>query len=1118
MRARVPRLLPAVLLGLTACHQGPATPDAGPVPPAPASVSAAVDSGAIAVTWTLGDASSATEVVLARATVPAASSRPATTELLVIAGVSPTESRYVDVDVEPGRFYVYAVALRSAAGRSAFTLQPDATALSLPQSPCQGAVTATDSDGDGLTDAAEGTGWSVLVDEDGTGTLTTRTVKSSPFSADTDGDGLCDKDESALRLDPRQADTDGDGLSDFDEVNRWGSSPTNVDSDGDAQGNPVFYDGAELHTFHTSPTLADTDGDGRTDFEEINQNSTNALVAELPQPALGVLGGLRVGLDVQYENGTTATDAVTQSFEQGTSTALARTSASSTQHTIEEGYTVSAEASAGYPASASVEVTATASAKETYVRETSSSVSRTSASDSQQTYDAFTSSAISSNTTVTGGTLALDFEVRNEGTRTFQLSHLVVTALRRDRADPTRFSSVATLAFPAAADSLVLAEGQSAGPIRAEAGVSAGVALDLLSNPDTLFFRAANFELTDKTGTAFSFSVGEETTSRTALVTLDYGGVRPVERYRVATNVERNASGKAAGVRLGDVLRDVLGLAPGVGYETQAHLGSGRQVLTRLRDVAARPAPDGGAERFWVLFAAANPDPSLPPVASRITSAAVDFDDVVLMPRDAITLAFVADGDKDGLFEREELTYGTSDLVPDSDGDGLTDFEEVRTGWTVPVDNAFYRANPRVYPVPTSANADGDGWTDAQEKAHGTDPNRRDTDGDGLADDVDPAPVEGPKGTWVTRVGTSGDDAVLQVLAEGDAVYVLGTSTGDVDGDSVPGGPFVMALDAATGARRWALQLEGSTRFSTKVAWGQGALRWVTDLQPGVVPGVTAAGLYVLQVDPAGAVTATDVTNSGSVGAFSLSRIAATSSMESLSDGSAKWYLAPYTMYNGQPAVLDFTVSAAGGYGSASYTWGGTPGESYTLRATSGNGTMTALALDYVNSSCPGGGSQVRVSGGSFLNFCPASTPVRALALDHRGGVALGFFSTAGDRVELWPISANGSPAWSTTFASHFSAGARVTSLEADDVNQYYVGLRGLSGGGQAAVVVLGPSGGELDSYLLGNSTTRVTSTRRDVVGNLFLGATSVGFPNTGANAGGDDAVIIRNPQLLFGN
>ncbi len=1128
MRTRLALTATLTLTTLAACRGGstesppPPTPDAGTVPSAPLSVAAAVENGALVVSWSLPpDTTGATEIVIARATVPQAASRPAATELQVIAGLALTETRLVDLDVEPGLFYVYAVALRSAAGRGSFTLQPDSTALSLPPSPCQRTVTPTDSDGDGLADVAEAAGWTVLIDEDGLGTLVQRAVKSSPFLADTDADGMCDDEESRLKLDPRQADTDGDGLTDFDEVNRWGSTPTDVDSDDDAQGNPIFYDGSELRTFRTSPTLADTDGDGRSDFEEVNQNSTNALVAEIPQPALGVLGRLRVGVDVQYENGTTQADAVTQSLEQGTSTSLSRTAASSNQHSVEEGFSVSASSSASFPSGGSVEVSGTASAKETYVRETSASVSRGAASDSQQTYEALTSDAITNNTTITGGSLALDFEVRNEGTRTFQLSNLVVTALRRDRTDPTTFTSVATLAFPASANSLVLAEGQTAGPIRATAAISANAALDLLANPDTLFFQTANFSLTDKTGSAFSFSIGEETTSRTALLTLDYGGLRPLERYRVATNVERNATGKAAGVRLGDVLRDVLGLRPGVGYETATRSGGTTKVLTRLRDVAARPAPDGGTERFWVLFATTNPDTTLPPVSQRITSASLDFEDIVLLPRDSLTLAFVADVDRDGLFEREELTAGTSDLVADSDADGLTDFDEVRSGWTVAVDNAFYRAHPKVFPVPTNANADGDGWADPEEKMRGTDPNRRDTDGDGLQDDLDPEPVQGPRGAWVKVIGTLGNDVVLQVLPVGDALVVLGTSTDDIDADGTPGvaGPFVMVLDAATGTQRWVKQLEGSTKFSKKLTFTGGQLRWVTEVRANALPGVSAAAMHVVSFDLAtGAATAFDFTNFGSVGNFALNKVSANQSHEQLADGSSTWFLAPFTQFNGNPGVTSVAINAMGALSGGSTSSVQESGATYTLQATSSNGSMWAYAIDLSDSRCSGG-SQIVISGGSALNTCPAPNPARHIALDRRGGIAIAHFGTGGDTVQLRPIISNAIAAWSKNFATLYSTGARVTSLEADEVNQYYVGLKALSGSAQAAVVIFGPSGNELDTLRLGNTTTRVASTRRDTVGNLFLGATSVGgFPLFGVGAGGEDLVIARNPQLTFGN
>ena len=96
-------------------------------------------------------------------------------------------------------------------------------------------VSGADSDGDGLSDAAE-------IYEFGT----------NPNRADTDGDGLTDYQELAyggnafvytpgIDTDPRNPDTDNDGLSDGQEINTYSTNPLNHDSDGDG-----FDDGLEV--------------------------------------------------------------------------------------------------------------------------------------------------------------------------------------------------------------------------------------------------------------------------------------------------------------------------------------------------------------------------------------------------------------------------------------------------------------------------------------------------------------------------------------------------------------------------------------------------------------------------------------------------------------------------------------------------------------------------------------------------------------------------------------------------------------------------------------------------------------------------------------------------------
>jgi hypothetical protein len=81
-----------------------------------------------------------------------------------------------------------------------------------------------------------------------------------------------------------------------------------------------------------------------------------------------------------------------------------------------------------------------------------------------------------------------------------------------------------------------------------------------------------------------------------------------------------------------------------------------------------------------------------------------------------------SDTDKDGLTADQEMQFGTDPDRPDTDGDGLLDGEEVHT----------YKTNPKNF------DTDGDGLTDGEEvRIDKTDPNKADTDGDGYSDGVE---------------------------------------------------------------------------------------------------------------------------------------------------------------------------------------------------------------------------------------------------------------------------------------------------------------------------------------------------------------------------------------------
>jgi hypothetical protein len=147
-----------------------------------------------------------------------------------------------------------------------------------------------DTDGDGLDDGAEiqrGTDpWDPDTDDGGVADGTEVDRGTDPLQAaddatrpvpviDADGDGLSLVDEVASGTDPTNPDTDGDGLKDGAEVNTHQTDPNNPDTDGDG-----LTDGREVNTTRTNPTKADTDADGLTDGREVNTTRTNPTKAD----------------------------------------------------------------------------------------------------------------------------------------------------------------------------------------------------------------------------------------------------------------------------------------------------------------------------------------------------------------------------------------------------------------------------------------------------------------------------------------------------------------------------------------------------------------------------------------------------------------------------------------------------------------------------------------------------------------------------------------------------------------------------------------------------------------------------------------------------------------------
>jgi Bacterial TSP3 repeat len=110
------------------------------------------------------------------------------------------------------------------------------------------------------------------------------------------------------------------------------------------------------------------------------------------------------------------------------------------------------------------------------------------------------------------------------------------------------------------------------------------------------------------------------------------------------------------------------------------------------------------------------------------------------------------DTDGDGLTDAEEAALGTDPLNRDYDADGLLDGEEVHTYGTDPLNN----------------DTDGDGLLDGQEvNQYGTNPLSTDGDGDGITDSDELFVY----GTDPTKFDTDGDG-----VGDGEEVFIYGTN------------------------------------------------------------------------------------------------------------------------------------------------------------------------------------------------------------------------------------------------------------------------------------------------------------------------------------------------------
>ena len=742
-----------LLLTLVACGAGGGDGDPGVMPPAPPDwVVVTPGPGVLHVSWS-HDGAGVTEYAVYRETGDGSLTSAATAAELARVPEQTREhpfNSFMDEGASDETQFIYSVAAVGPGGSSAATGQTDGVpTLSAPSAQCGGTPTSTDSDGDGISNKAEATGWTVsIVTQTASATgidgklerdETSSTLTSDPTNADTDADKLCDHQELFYRTDAN-GETDQDGLSDFDELFIWASEPNNLDSDDDAfdptitvnnrqqtvnnltrrDGNPLLFDGSEVDTYQTSPTLLDSDGDSYSDYYEIIKagGDFNPLIANLPQLELALVGTADLVVNIGYSDSTQQAESKSASLESGKSSS--DTNYHSNVRKAWHQYDQSASVSGGYDDGWNFNVHLKASFEEGSATTKTTGYSGTTTKNSQETYNSAVQTSREQGRTIKGGSITMGVQIANTGDISYALSDLTVTALQRDPTDPSSFKTIATLI--ADAKGISLAPGSTTGTLEVSADLAAGnVILELMADPSSLFFEVGSFSISNEQKIDFSF-LDQVTFAQTGLVVVDFGNDTVISK-RVATNIVRS-SGKITGIPVGEALKTLK-----LDYKTQpSSVGNNTvNIVTSVTDpltgdpVEKNTVNDNNS--FWVTLKTAD---STSPINQ-------DFEDIVLEAGQAVYLLYVTDQDEDGLFLRDETLHGTSDLDKDGDGDGRSDGDEVNKGWRI---NA--QLPPlfpgTVYSDPTLADADQDGLNDAAELKLTTDPNNPDTDGDLLCD------------------------------------------------------------------------------------------------------------------------------------------------------------------------------------------------------------------------------------------------------------------------------------------------------------------------------------------------------------------------------------------------
>jgi hypothetical protein len=451
----------------------------------------------------------------------------------------------------------------------------------------------------------------------------------------------------------------------------------------------------------TSPVLADTDGDGISDGEEllrfgfdpeVDPVRFNPLVADLPQFGVALVSVPVIELILTDIHAETKVFEVDRTQEHALT--IDQSVTNSVTDTIE--LDTLSQTSTTFTNGVAGDTTLSYDIAKILTQDTSFSFTKTQTEENVKAITEIEAFSKTHEIDASGGVLRVTVSLANLGNIAFRVDHVVLSAVIPDPFSPGKFFPVGNLIYDTSNNYTgfpsfsIPPGGVFPAVIFKNDTLDLETAELLLRNQGELLIQIATFELSDVDGVPFGFNL-TDITARDALIVIDYAGHRNPERYFVAANADPANPGVTAGRALRDILR--------VPFET-AGAGSSLIGLRNDPNVSANPQNNS----FWLAVQVRNN--GLGNVVTRFSPLQnpYDFENIKLRGGDTLYLVFMEDKDGDGIFSRQERLLGTSDLTADSDGDGWNDLYEINVSHT--------------------------------------NPNNPDSDGDGVIDSLDSAPLD----------------------------------------------------------------------------------------------------------------------------------------------------------------------------------------------------------------------------------------------------------------------------------------------------------------------------------------------------------------------------------------